>query len=316
MRTIILFGLLLACVLSSNRVLKEEDLHSIKEKASWVPYDIDENPFKDYTHDQLHQIMGANLMFDERNIFMLTDDDDHSDSANIPKEFDSRKQWPDCIRPVRDQKHCGSCWAFSSSTVLADRLCIASKGAIKIDLSPEDQVACDTGNLGCKGGLLDKTWKYLEETGIVAEDCFPYTSANGEVPSCPNKCTANGIAYKKFKAVKGSSRPFTCPTQIQKEIMANGPIQTGFIVYEDFTHYKNGIYEHVHGEKMGGHAVNIVGWGEEDGKKYWIAGNSWGPNWGENGYFRIGFDQCFFDSNGYAGQADVKEFHNFLFSDN
>ena len=52
---------------------------------------------------------------------------------------------------------------------------------------------------------------------------------------------------------------------------------------------------------MGGHAVVIVGWGVENGINYWIAQNSWGPNWGENGYFRIQFGQCGFDSNAYAG---------------
>ena len=56
--------------------------------------------------------------------------------------------------------------------------------------------------------------------------------------------------------------------------------------------YKSGIYTHTSGKQLGGHAVKIVGWGETDGVKYWIAANSWNTSWGENGFFNIKFDQC------------------------
>ena len=114
-----------------------------------------------------------------------------------------------------------------------------------------------------------------------------------------------------------SSKPLTCPFQIKKELMENGPIQTGFNVYEDFMHYKSGVYEFTHGKKLGGHAVKIVGWGVENGKEYWIAQNSWGVEWGEMGFFRIKFGECMFDSNGFAGLAKLNDFswNNFLFLD-
>lgn len=56
--------------------------------------------------------------------------------GDVPTAFDSRKQWPKCIHPIRNQEHCGSCWAFSGSEVLSDRLCIASNGTIDVVLSP------------------------------------------------------------------------------------------------------------------------------------------------------------------------------------
>lgn len=44
-----------------------------------------------------------------------------------------------------------------------------------------------------------------------------------------------------------------------------------------------GVYQHVSGSAVGGHAIKILGWGEEDGVPYWLCANSWNTDWGENG---------------------------------
>jgi cathepsin B len=84
--------------------------------------------------------------------------------------------------------------------------------------------------------------------------------------------------------------------------MANGPMETGFSVYSDFMNYKGGVYKHVTGSLLGGHAVKIVGWGYDDTAKsnYWLCANSWGETWGEQGFFKIAFGQCGIDSAVYA----------------
>merc|ERR1711896_69794 len=74
---------------------------------------------------------------------------------------------------------------------------------------------------------------------------------------------------------------------IQQAIMAGGPMEVAFSVYSDFENYVSGIYHHVSGSQVGGHAVKVVGWGVEGGVKYWKIANSWNPHWGEKGYFRI-----------------------------
>ena len=67
--------------------------------------------------------------------------------------------------------------------------------------------------------------------------------------------------------------------------------------------YKSGIYQHVEGSYLGGHAVKLVGWGVEDGIEYWKIANSWNEDWGEDGYFRIvaGKDECGIESQCVAG---------------
>jgi cathepsin B len=74
---------------------------------------------------------------------------------------------------------------------------------------------------------------------------------------------------------------------IQQMIIEAGPVETAFTVYSDFEDYDSGIYHHVSGSMAGGHAVKFVGWGVENGVKYWKVQNSWNPFWGEKGYFRI-----------------------------
>jgi len=255
-------------------------------------------------------MLGVELTFTKKTLMMLTDNDDHVETFDLPIAFDSREHWPECIGQIRKQEHCGSCWAFSASSTLADRFCIASKGKIKSVLSPQYMLSCDHSNKACHGGLLDKAWSFLEESGITNDSCTPYVSGDGKVlPECSKKCANKSGKEKEkfalFKVKKNSSKPLTCALQIQREILENGPVQTGFEVYEDFLHYKKGIYKYTDGIIMGGHAVKVVGWGKENNVSYWIVANSWGPEWGENGYFRIAFGECSFEENAYAGAADL-----------
>jgi len=89
---------------------------------------------------------------------------------------------------------------------------------------------------------------------------------------------------------------------IMRELMEGGSVSVAFTVYDDFEVYSEGIYQHEEGAALGGHAVKIIGWGEEKGIKYWLVANSWNPRWGEKGYFRIvrGENECGIESEGCA----------------
>lgn len=92
---------------------------------------------------------------------------------------------------------------------------------------------------------------------------------------------------------------------IRQEIFSNGPVVAAFNVYEDFYSYRSGVYHHVYGNMVGGHAVKIIGWGSEAGTPYWLVANSWNVTWGLGGFFKIrrGTNECGFESYVVAGMA-------------
>jgi len=129
----------------------------------------------------------------------------------VPETFDSRDKWGSCVHPIRDQAQCGSCWAFGASEALSDRFCIASNGSIDVVLSPEDLVACDSIDHGCNGGYLAMAWRYLTNTGIVSDTCFPYTSGDGSVPHCLHGKCQDSEDYVKYRCQDGSVVEATTP---------------------------------------------------------------------------------------------------------
>jgi cathepsin B len=216
------------------------------------------------------------------------------DYLTVPASFDSRTQWPKCVGAIRNQADCGSCWAFSATEVLADRYCIDQ--GVNIVLSPQWLVSCDTTNYGCGGGILPYAWKYLASHGVPADSCDPYTSGDNDESG---SCSANCASF--YKATAATS--YTTPAAIQAAIIAGGPVQTAFTVYQDFMSYSSGVYVHKTGSELGGHAVKIIGWGVSGTQNYWIVANSWGTDWGLDGFFWIAQGQCGIDSDAIAGNA-------------
>lgn len=218
----------------------------------------------------------------------------------IPDSFDARTQWPTCVEigKIRNQAHCGSCWAFAGAESLGDRFCANDDdhGA----LSPQDLVSCDYLDSGCNGGNLESEWSWMKSTGICTDDCMGYKSANGTVPACPVTCDDLVTPIVRYKAKRYAHIQ---ANQIQQDLSKNGPIEVAFYVYEDFRSYKSGVYHHVTGSLLGGHAVKLIGWGVDGSTPYWLIANSWDVTWGEQGFFRIlrGKNECSIESMVYAG---------------
>lgn len=229
------------------------------------------------------------------------------------------------IGDIRDQSMCGCCWAFAAAEAASDRLCISTNATKMVPLSAQDVCFCASDD-GCNGGQIDTPWDYISTHGAVTggqykgtgpfgagmcqdfslphchhhgpqgDDPYPAEGTPGcpnqNSPQCPKKCDSTAKAphvdFEKDKyKFSGSTKSASGEQEIAQAIMAGGPVETAFQCYDEFENYVSGIYHVVSTKGPGGHAVKIVGWGVEDGVKYWKVANSWNPYWGEKGYFRI-----------------------------
>lgn len=168
----------------------------------------------------------------------------------------------------------------------------------------------------CKGNTLYNAARSIYTQGAFEESCVStkdieqFISRNGRMPTCnelegdllPSLCTNKKnpprywMAEEYYLVDENNEITEKTVEEIKCEIMKWGPVAVGFKVYNDFlSEYKNGDRIYTHPKKdqksLGGHAVRIVGWGEEiqDGENisYWIIANSWGESWGSNGYGKI-----------------------------
>lgn len=282
-----------------NSFINKDYVKELKKIAPFEVYDVEENPLRDYTDEEIKGMLGDLSVNDLSEPILPILNMYFGKYKDLPEEYDFRKEYPTCnVGGIKDQGSCGGCWAFAASEALQHRFCSHSKGEQRPNLSPQNLLSCDKSSYGCNGGRRQTTWDFFKINGIVTEECFPFTSYSGTVEKCVTQCK-NGQEWKPYKISTYGN--FTTPAQIKEELYKNGPVHTGFQVYGDFLNYKGGIYRHVSGWAQGGHAVVFVGYGVEDGVNYWIVQNSWGPNWGESGYFRIKMGECQIDVNSVAG---------------
>jgi cathepsin B len=254
----------------------------------------------------------------------------------IPDEFDARTKWPACgsLKEIRDQGSCGSCWAFAATEAMTDRICIATKGKSKFRVSADNLVSCcgilSLCGFGCNGGFPSSAWRYWVSHGIVSggpygsnQGCQPYeippcehhvpgprpNCTSGSTPKCVKHCEDSyPIPYKQDLSFGLKSYSIARDaSQIQTEIMKNGPVEAAMTVYDDFLLYKSGVYHHLRGIRLGGHAVKILGWGVENDTPYWLVANSWNYDWGNGGFFKIkrGTNECGIENGICAGLPNV-----------
>lgn len=257
--------------------------------------------------------------------------------ADLPKIFDGRVKWADFITGIRDQGACGSSWAWATTACLSDRISLRSFGRISPTLSPVPLLLCSGaeedkkyGKSGCGYASILRSFIYLYVHGTTTESCGGTTKE--DLPICteamgpskdlcrgsssnPVTTVERGTPARKYRAVApvvvaGTRAQGGDDISIMSEIYLNGPVVSGFTVYPDFYNFdaKSEIYEWQGvGPAVGGHAVRILGWGVDAGTDYWIVANSWGADWGENGYFRMvrGKNNCGIESNVYACVPDM-----------
>jgi hypothetical protein len=176
-----------------------------------------------------------------------------------------------------------------------------------VNLAPQQILSCDTGSKGCKGGGYDAVWAYIEKRGLYPEECLPYAGAT------KSKCKTDCSEDKKYKIIKycisGSKK------SLKREIQSRGPIMQSIRVIEDFIVYSGGNYIPTDlsrplagkDDKQMLAAVTVYGWGISEGKKYWIIGNSWGKEWGEQGFARVSMDSYVLETNAVVVSPATEE---------
>lgn len=313
-------------LLESKRLIHQQllvDKVNAHPRATWKAGFNDR--FEGHTIEHLKKICGAKMTPAnelEPSIERVT----HKHKKLVlPKEFDARKHWGHCstIGAILDQGHCGSCWAFGAVESLTDRFCIHMNESVS--LSENDLLACcgfECGD-GCDGGYPIRAWRYFKRTGVVTSKCDPYFDQIGcghpgcyptyRTPKCVKHCVDDELWVKSKHLSVNAYEVSKEPEDLMAELYTNGPIEVSFEVFEDFAHYKTGVYKHVYGRYIGGHAVKLIGWGTtDDGVDYWTIVNSWNTNWGEHGLFRIarGGNECGIESYAVAGLPFDKGLHS------
>lgn len=256
--------------------------------------------------------------------YLLTDLPD-IDENTLPKNWDWRNIGGVNYVPKPEiQGECGSCYIFSMISSLEARLRILTNNKDQTKFSRQFPLACSFYTEGCQGGYPYLVAKFMNEFEIIPENCMPY---NPKIQNCKNICdyTLNKYKYRvsKFEYL-GGFYGGTSEVDIMKEIRARGPIPGNMKVPWTFSYYRQGIFSEKTLIKNSGklnkirmldkqltwsnveHSILLVGYGEENGVKYWIGMNTWGENWGENGFFRIlrGENECNIETMGDCARIE------------
>merc|ERR1740129_397863 len=168
-------------------------------------------------------------------------------NGQFPKNVDWRTSGAGT--PGKNQGQCGSCWSFSATGSLEGQH--FRKTGKLVSLSEQNLVDCSTryGNHGCNGGLMDFAFKYIKENGgIDTEESYPY---EGMDDTCRYHREDRGATDIGFVDIPQGDDEANC-----------SPMNLD-------------------------HGVLAVGYGIEEGQDYWLVKNSWGTEWGDEGFIKM-----------------------------
>jgi len=183
--------------------------------------------------------------------------------------------------PVKNQEQCGSCWAFSATETVESANLIAGRGVPA--LAPQEIVDCDGGEAGCNGGDPRQALQWImSQGGQDTEACYPYTAQDGACQE--SRCQPALDVSQVWPVAQSEPSIYQALTRAPLSICCDA---------EPWQYYTGGILMASQCGDSIDHAIQLVGFSPSSGG-YWIVRNSWGADWGENGYIflQYGQDTC------------------------
>jgi len=190
--------------------------------------------------------------------------------------FDWRNHTPAVVTAVKDQKQCGSCWAFSATETIESAWALA--GHDIAELSPQQIVDCDKSDGGCNGGDTPSAYAYVQKAGgQEGISSYPYTARNGKCAFAASSVVAkiSGFTY----ATRSRSE-----TEMQSALEAHGPLSV-CVDASSWQNYHSGVLKTC-GSRVD-HCVQITGYSTQSGTPVWNVRNSWGARWGVDGFIYV-----------------------------
>ncbi|MBI2632295.1 hypothetical protein HYW75_04785, partial [Candidatus Pacearchaeota archaeon] len=203
--------------------------------------------------------------------------------AATPSSFDWRtKDGKNWMSSVKSQGSCGSCWAFGAVAGVESKIKIAKNDPnFEVDLAEQHLVSSCSNAGDCDGGWHYLALDFVKNSGIVDELCYPYTATDSQ---CSAICSS---FEQRLWKIDGYNKITGGRETIKEFLVEKGPLPTAILMSGSFD--SNGIYR-CNNPQWINHVVVLTGYDDIGG--YWIAKNSWGTNWGNSGYFKIGYGEC------------------------
>ncbi|KAL7861649.1 hypothetical protein SRHO_G00130900 [Serrasalmus rhombeus] len=255
--------------------------HNMLADQGLKSYRLGMNRFADMDNQEYQQMFKGCLgSFNESEIESEATFLQLEDGAACPRKVDWRAKG--YVTRVKDQSHCGSCWAFSATGALEGQMFRKKRKLVR--LSEQQLVDCSGryGNCGCQGGWPHWAFKYIKNSGgLETAYTYPYQAREGR---CKFR---NQRAWAKCSGYRMVPRSERC---LKKAVTKIGPISVAIDAsHHSFQFYKSGVYnEPACSSTKVNHAVLVVGYGTHRRRKdYWLVKNSWGTGWGNKGYIKM-----------------------------
>jgi len=282
------FFILVLLILFTQNLFARNDLDKVKlaiknKNANW---EAAENPISRLSKEEFRKLLGSPTDY-----IPLNGEEKYIELPKVeslPASFDWRNNNGNWLTSVKNQASCGSCWDFSAvGQIEAWWKIYYDMPDSNINLSEQYILSCGSEAGSCEGGWADQALEFVKNNSIPHESFMTY-QANDNIT-----CSSIDSGWEAT-SVTIPGWGFITLEEAQviniKNALLHHPVSANYDVYEDFSYYNGGVYEHTFGEYEGGHAILIVGW--EDENQCWICKNSWGSYWGSNGFFRIKWGNC------------------------